>query len=78
MRAKCAQVATGIFIVMVNADLLYLLTDKAPPRPPLPGGERAPPRPPPPETDDEEEHHMFSQAPLPSQPIMVSDKYLYH
>lgn len=46
--------------------------NQAPPRPPLPGGEKAPPRPPPPETDDEEEHHMFSQAPLPSQPIMVA------
>ncbi|KAF2353880.1 Vinculin/alpha-catenin [Trinorchestia longiramus] len=46
--------------------------DHAPPRPPLPGGDRAPPRPPPPETDDEEEHHMFSKAPLPSQPIMVA------
>ncbi|XP_047487971.1 vinculin-like isoform X2 [Penaeus chinensis] len=46
--------------------------DQAPPRPPLPGGEKAPPRPPPPETDDEDETNMFSEAPLPSQPIMMA------
>ncbi|XP_037803356.1 vinculin-like isoform X2 [Penaeus monodon] len=48
------------------------LSDQAPPRPPLPGGEKAPPRPPPPETDDEDETNMFSEAPLPSQPIMMA------
>ncbi|KAK8747682.1 hypothetical protein OTU49_016530 [Cherax quadricarinatus] len=46
--------------------------DQAPPRPPLPGGERAPPRPPPPETDDEEETNMFSEVPQPNQPIMMA------
>ncbi|KAK8385477.1 hypothetical protein O3P69_016354 [Scylla paramamosain] len=47
--------------------------DQAPPRPPLPGGEKAPPpRPPPPETDDEEETKMFSEVPQPNQPIMMA------
>ncbi|XP_050719818.1 vinculin-like isoform X7 [Eriocheir sinensis] len=47
--------------------------DQAPPRPPLPGGDKAPPpRPPPPETDDEEETSMFNEAPQPNQPIMMA------
>ncbi|XP_045121458.1 vinculin-like isoform X9 [Portunus trituberculatus] len=53
--------------------VLYSELDQAPPRPPLPGGEKAPPpRPPPPETDDEEETKMFSEVPQPNQPIMMA------
>nr|XP_045625415.1 vinculin-like isoform X9 [Procambarus clarkii] len=52
--------------------LLYNNIDQAPPRPPLPGGEKAPPRPPPPETDDEDETNMFSEVPQPNQPIMMA------
>ncbi|XP_065348377.1 vinculin isoform X2 [Cloeon dipterum] len=44
--------------------------ERAPPRPPLPGGELPPPRPPPPETDDEDD--MFMHAPQPNQPIMMA------
>ncbi|XP_059491322.1 vinculin isoform X3 [Neocloeon triangulifer] len=44
--------------------------ERAPPRPPLPGGEMPPPRPPPPETDDEDD--MFMHAPQPNQPIMMA------
>ncbi|PNF42368.1 Vinculin [Cryptotermes secundus] len=46
------------------------ISEYAPPRPPLPGGELPPPRPPPPETDDEDD--MFLHAPLPNQPIMMA------
>ncbi|XP_059491323.1 vinculin isoform X4 [Neocloeon triangulifer] len=46
------------------------LHERAPPRPPLPGGEMPPPRPPPPETDDEDD--MFMHAPQPNQPIMMA------
>jgi hypothetical protein len=53
----------------ISVNLMYLITEYAPPRPPLPGGEVPPPRPPPPETDDEDD--MFLHAPLPNQPIMV-------
>ncbi|KAL7645024.1 UNVERIFIED_CONTAM: hypothetical protein RMT77_003394 [Armadillidium vulgare] len=48
------------------------LNDQAPPRPPLPDGERAPPRPPPPPETDDEDDTMFKQVPLPSQPIMMA------
>ncbi|XP_044727451.1 vinculin isoform X2 [Chrysoperla carnea] len=47
-----------------------LLSEPAPPRPPLPQGETVPIRPPPPETDDEDE--VFKKIPHPSQPIMVA------
>ncbi|XP_050719806.1 vinculin-like isoform X11 [Eriocheir sinensis] len=53
--------------------VVYSDLDQAPPRPPLPGGDKAPPpRPPPPETDDEEETSMFNEAPQPNQPIMMA------
>ena len=44
------------------------ISDRAPPRPPLPH-DTAPPRPPPPETDDEDE--MSFPVPQENQPIMV-------
>lgn len=56
-------------IVVEEASERLKFSDRAPPRPPLPGGGMAPPRPPPPETDDEDD--MFMHAPQPNQPIMV-------
>ena len=50
-----------------------LVTEEAPPRPPLPRGETAPPRPPPPETDDEDDSLFNTSQPIQeNQPIMVS------
>lgn len=55
--------------------MFNFISEVAPPRPPLPGGDIPPPRPPPPETDDEDE--MFMHAPQPNQPIMVNLLFIY-
>ena len=47
---------------------IYLTSDRAPPRPPMPR-DLAPPRPPPPETDTEDEEAF--PTPQANQPIMV-------
>ncbi|GFG30612.1 hypothetical protein Cfor_05176 [Coptotermes formosanus] len=74
---SCCQyiLIVAVTVMMLNTEcisvnLMYLITEYAPPRPPLPGGEVPPPRPPPPETDDEDD--MFLHAPLPNQPIMMA------
>ncbi|KAK9499773.1 hypothetical protein O3M35_002746 [Rhynocoris fuscipes] len=70
-RALLSSVGEVRHALTVMPDVNNLrISEIAPPRPPLPGGELPPPRPPPPETDDEDD--MFMHAPQPNQPIMMA------
>lgn len=60
-------------IIPTPPDMSHLhLTEKAPPRPPLPRETIPPNRPPPPPETDDEDEHVFKTTPHANQPILLA------